>query len=239
MESRSTSARVPVRLLRIGGYAALLSAVTTFLLWLLPCLVVRDSNDVVGASLATDTVYLARWVVNLIHMPLAMASYTAFAYLIWLRGKTEVIFGWICFLIWSIVELIGVSMILFAVNLQWRKAYAAADAVTRVTLESKIGLVLEVWDALFFLLLCAFLLGSMVYASAADSNTWLERAMKFTFWLGVPLTLLIILSGYFGYSGGDAITATIYPLLQPLNRVLLGVWLLTQATELRRAVQRA
>ena len=52
----------------------------------------------------------------------------------------------------------------------------------------------------------------------------LQRSLAILFILAAPLTVIIILDGYFG-AGLSAWVAWAYPVLQPVSRALLGVWL--------------
>ena len=74
------------------------------------------------------------------------------------------------------------------------------------------------------LLLVAFLLGTTSYGIAAFREKGLTRIMGLLFLLAVPLTLVIILDRYMGYSLSIWISWS-YPLLQPVSRFIMGYWL--------------
>lgn len=79
---------------------------------------------------------------------------------------------------------------------------------------------------MFFVLLIAFLLGTIFYGWATWRGKGLEKLLSYLFWLAAPLTILIILSGYFGFERGTGAVGFVYPILQPLSRLLLGVFLI-------------
>ena len=88
-----------------------------------------------------------------------------------------------------------------------------------------------VWDALFFLLLTGFLLGTSCFGLAALAGTGLERWVGVLFLLASPLTLAIMLGGYAGVTFLDSLVSWVYPLLQPFSRALLAVWLWQAAVD--------
>lgn len=211
---------------RFAALCAIISGVTTFLLWALPF--GYQDGKVSSASLHTNNFYLARWWVNFFHVFFALFAYWA---VVAKKMRTEagaVSLGFICFLIWGITELLGVSVLLFAVNFNWRTNLAAAtDQAAKSALEANIGIFADVWDAMFFLLLAAFLGGSLFYGISFIRNSGLEKIVGICFLLAVPLTFFIILGGYTSFMFFDPLVLYLYPVLQPVSRILLGFWLLS------------
>ena len=80
------------------------------------------------------------------------------------------------------------------------------------------------WDAMFFLLLIAFLIGTTCYGMATVRQDGFERLIGILFLLAAPLTIIITLDGYAGLSLSGWI-AWSYPILQPVSRFLMGIWL--------------
>jgi glucan phosphoethanolaminetransferase (alkaline phosphatase superfamily) len=217
-------------LYKFTAAAALLSAITTFLLWMLPKLHHSPSNFEEAVQLSANGYYVARQWVNLFHIPLALAAYFGFAYKVRHRALPAAGFGFVWFVIWGAIEMLGISGIIFAVNKTWRAQYPASDEATRKVLQSSIENFYTVWDSMFFVLLIAFLMGTILYACAANVGSKLERILSFTFWLGSVLTVFIILSGYAGAGWADAPVSFIYPILQPLNRILIAFFLWPRKT---------
>jgi len=213
-------------ILIIAGVASILTALTTFLLWLLPRLYEAPINFQEGAELANNIYYTSRWWVNLLHIPLALAAYFGLAYKLKDRELPKVTFGMIWFVIWGTVEMIGVSGLIFAVNRNWRTNYLTATEPLKESLQQNVEIYLAIWQSMFFVLLIAFLIGTAFFGWATWKGKGLEKILSYFFWLAVPLTLLIMLSSYFGFSMGIGIVSIVYPILQPISRLLLGIYLI-------------
>lgn len=186
--------------LRIAGALAALTAVTTLLLWLLP-------------KLQSDVAAMARLWVNFVHVAAALTAYSAAVSL--LRDKSPALAGaalmWLA--IWGATELGGVAVQIFAVKGAWRGERAAIDAFAIV------------WDALFFMILVAFLLGTVLLGLALARGGGLRRVVGLLHLAAGPLTVLIIVGGYFGGEWASTVSGWVYPALQPPSRALLGVWI--------------
>lgn len=218
--------------LKASAVAAVLSAVTTFLLWLLPRMYDSPAGFEQSVALRENAYYLARLWVNFVHIFLALTAYGAAAWLLWRRSPALAGFGFLWFLLWGFVELIGVTTNLFAVNRLWRAQYAASTPEVQEQLRALLLGFEGVWDALFFLLLVGFLLGTTFYGVAALRGAGLERWVGYLFLLAAPLTVGIMIGGYTSLRVFDGFVAWVYPVLQPVSRALLGVWLWSEAQRL-------
>jgi hypothetical protein len=210
---------------RAAAVASALSAVTTFLLWFLPRLYASPEGFDATLLLHQNIAYISRLWVNFIHVFLALAAYGGAAMLLWRRSPGLAGFGFLCFLVWGIVELIGVSLNLFAVNFTWRAGFASATPDVQEQVRVLLAWFPVFWDALFFLLLVAFLLGTTCYGLAAVAGRGLERLLGLLFLLAVPLTVAILLGGYASMTVFDGVVEAAYPILQPLSRGVLAAWL--------------
>ena len=85
-----------------------------------------------------------------------------------------------------------------------------------------------IWDGVFFVVLTAFLIGTVSYGIALASGAALQRLVGVLFLLAGPLTLIIMLDGYFGASLSRWVSWS-YPILQPVSRASMGIWLLVLA----------
>ncbi len=177
------------------------------------------------AMLHVNLWYIGRQWVSFIHIFLALMAYLGAAILIWQRSRGLALAGFMWFLLWGFTELLGVSVLIFAVNNTWRRAYPQADEEMRTTLQQNIDLVMQWWDALFFLLLVFFLLGTLFYGLGTWRGKGLEKMISILFLLGVPLTVFITISGYTQVVWPGMIAGAIYPVLQPVSRGLLGLWI--------------
>jgi hypothetical protein len=169
--------------------------------------------------------YLARLWVNFAHNWLALFGYIGAAAVLARRARGLAVAGVTAFGIWAVTELVGISVIIFAVNRTWRASYAAADEAGRASLRTLFVGWDAVWDGMFFLLLVAFLLGCLMYGVAAVRGRGLERVVGALLLAGVPLTAFIMAGEYFGVGWANVISDAVYPVLQPVSRFLMGVWL--------------
>lgn len=102
--------------LKLVGAAAILTSITTFLLWLLPRLYESPASFEESVALAQNGFYMSRQWINFFHIPLALMAYFGLAYKLKKRERSVAFLGFVWFLVWGIVEMIGVAGIIFAVN---------------------------------------------------------------------------------------------------------------------------
>lgn len=209
--------------LKIAAGAAFSSAVTTFLLWLLPHLYNAPASFEEGVLLHQNFYYMAKQWVNLLHIPLALTAYFGLCLVSYKRRFGLSLFGMMWFSIWGAIEMIGVSIILISVNYNWRSGYQQANDLNKAVLKNNIETFYSVWDSMFLVLLIAFLLGTLFFAWATWKSSGLKKVLSYLLWLAVPLTVLIILSGYAGQEWAGQATQYLYPILQPCSRALLGM----------------
>jgi hypothetical protein len=184
-----------------------------------------SAADTIG--LHQVSAYRARLWVNFIHVPLALMAYLATLQLLARTSPIFAVQAAVFLTIWAAGELSGLSKSILALNDGWRSSYAAAAAGAE---QGGLSLLMsawrDIWNALFFVVLCAFALGSLFLGIAfLSSNDRLGRLCAMFTLAGVPLTLLIILGGYFGLDWAKAATDIAYPILQPASPLLLALWL--------------
>ncbi|TQV82466.1 hypothetical protein FKG94_06910 [Exilibacterium tricleocarpae] len=204
--------------------AAFLSAVTTFLLWYLPRQYASPANFEEAVALHQNAFYMARLWVNYIHVFLALAAYAGVTYLCYRRAPVLALAGFIAFAFWAFAEALGVAINIWGVNELWRAGYAGADSETQTLIRTSINTFTGIWEGLFFVVLTTFLIGTLSLGMALWHGDTLQRALAILFLLAGPLTLIIMLDGYFGASLSPWI-AWSYPVLQPLSHALMGGWL--------------
>lgn len=173
---------------------------------------------------------MARWWVNFIHIFFALTSYCALAAALWRRHQMLAAIGLLWFVLWGFTELLGVTINIWAVNLSWRAGFAVADASSREILRANLQGFSAIWDAMFFLLLVAFLLGTVFFGLAAARGKGLERLVGVLLLLAAPLTLGILIGGYTSITWVKPVTDWVYPVLQPISRALMGLWLWQQSS---------
>lgn len=226
------------RSLKCAALFAGLSAVTTLLLWLLPRLYPAPGGVDEAVALHANPFYMARLWVNFVHIFFALVAYGASAWLLSRRSLALAWGGMLSFVLWGFTELLGVTVNLFAVNGTWRAGYATATPELQQQLRANIAAFGTVWDAMFFLLLVAFLIGTACYGLAAIRGAGIERLVGWLFLLAVPLTVAIMLGGYTRLTALNVLVDWTYPVLQPVSRVVLAGWLWRSATTAGRLLVR-
>jgi hypothetical protein len=212
-------------LFRAGALCAGASAVTTFLLWLLPRLYEPANGFDESLHLYADPLYMTRWWVNFVHVFLALTGYWAAATALWYRNRFLASSSLLWFLLWGFTEIVGVSINIWAVNRTWRAQYATADPTTQEILKANLTGFAAIWDAIFFVILISFLLGTLFLGLAAIGGAGLDRWLGILLLLAVPLTVAILLSDYASITALGPLVAWSYPVLQPVSRALMAVWL--------------
>ena len=204
------------------------SAGTTFLLWYLPQTYPAPGDFAAAVALFSEPAYIARLWVNYAHVFIALFAYGVVAAVLRHRAPIAVTTGLTAFAFWCLAEALGISINLWAVNDTWRAGYATADPETQVVIRSSLHTFSGIWNGMFFVILTTFLIGTLSFGIALVSGGAMERVLALLFLLAAPLTVIIILDGYFGASLSGWI-AWSYPVLQPLSRALTGAWLISLA----------
>ena len=207
-----------------------LSAVTTLLLIFLP----RAYGPVSGfderVALHANPYYMARIAVGFVHPFLVMTAAWGVVARVFRRSAGSVTTGFLFFVLWGFAEAAQQALLLVALNWTSRAAYATADEAERVLLRANMAGIEGIWDALFFLLLVAFLIANVLYGVATRRGARLERTISWLYFAAAGLTVLSLVGGYGGPAVADTLMAWLYPTLQPAARLLVGVWL-WRATE--------
>ncbi|MGP1282083.1 MAG: hypothetical protein ACTS1X_03815, partial [Parasphingopyxis sp.] len=225
--------------LRLAGASAFLTAITTFFLWYLARQVPGAETFDDAARLHANGPFMARQWVNLFHIPLALLGYIGITRAVSPHARGWALAGLVFFVIWGVVEMAGVAINIFAVNGTLRPAYLAAEPDSAAILAANITTLTAVWNALFFVILIGFLFGTVLQGIAllADAGRF-QQIIAWLMLAAVPLTLVIILSGYFGMTDLDPLISAVYPILQPISRAALGIWLWRMASAALTAEKR-
>lgn len=223
----------PRAALLLGGLASIATAVTTFFLWYLPRTYEVGAGFEGVIALHAEPAYMARLGINYAHVLLALFAYGVVAAT--MRGRAPIAagIGFIAFLIWCIAEALIVSINIWAVNETWRAAYGGADELERQLIRASLHSFSGIWNGVFFVILTAFLIGTLSFAIALFRETLIQKALGVLFFLAAPLTLIIMLDGYFGAALSGWISWS-YPILQPLSRAATGLWLVSLALQSAR-----
>ena len=142
--------------------------------------------------------------------------------------------GFLGFCVWGVTEAAQQTFTLFAFD-RWRVAYLAADEAVRSTMALRVAIYDGVWDAMYALILIAFLIANVLYGAATLRARGLARALG-VLYLGAALLTLVILIREVGVNVPSQVDAWSYPVIQPLARTLIGVWLWREARSARAFV---
>jgi hypothetical protein len=141
------------------------------------------------------------------------------------EAASLVIPGLLAFALWGATEAGQQALTIFAFN-PWRLDWLAGEPAVRATMEVRTAMYDGVWNAMYFLVLVAFLIANSLYALALCRRRGLSRVVGVLYAAAAALTLQIIVVEV---GGGqllpEAVEFWVYPLIQPLARTLIGVWL--------------
>jgi hypothetical protein len=210
---------------RFAAICSFASAVTTLGLIFLPGMFAPTDEFAARMARVNDPVYQVYAWVYLTHPFLVVAAALGVSMRLRREAASLVIPGLLAFLVWGATEAGQQALTLMAFN-PWRLAYLAGDSAVRATMELRTAMYDGVWNAMYFLLIIAFFIGNLLYAVALWRRRGLSRVVGAFYAGAAALTLTIIIAEV---GGGqllpERIGFWIYPLIQPLARTLIGVWL--------------
>jgi len=216
---------------RFAAVCSFISAITTLGLIFLPGMLTPAEDFAGRMARVNDPLYqLYAWV-YFVHPFLVVAAALGVAMRLRREATSLVIPGLVAFLLWGATEAGQQALTLFAFN-PWRLAWLAGDPVVRATMEVRTAMYDGVWNAMYFLLIVGFFFANVLYAVALWRRRGLSRVVGALYAAAAALTLQIIIVEL---GGGqllpEAIDFWVYPLIQPLARTLIGVWLWTHRNE--------
>lgn len=212
------------RFYRGAAICSFLSALTTLGLIYLPRWYQPVPDFDARMALITNTAYLLRSWIYLVHPFLVVTAVLAVAARCWARTAGAAALGVMGFSLWAAVEAGQQAFTKVALDRTWRAAWPTADAAAREVIRANVALHDLVWDSLYLLLLLGFLSGSVALMIATWAQGGLGRWVAAAFAAGGALTFFFLLPEL----GGPALLEGLdwaYPLLQPAGRTLIGVWL--------------
>jgi hypothetical protein len=228
------------RFFRFAAVCALLTALTTLVVHVMPNLWSNATSFEQQVDLRLNSLYLTnRWVV-LLHCVLVVVSMFALGLPAMRRAPVAVIFGFLAFGCFAFTEILRTAISIFAVNRNWRAAYASAiEPATRERFRAFIESYSGINDALFFIFYTAFIVGLVCYGIAFlhTNGSMSQLGILFTAWALFNLPGWIdavmgadLLSRYFQWVG---------PAFQPVARAWIGIWLWKNAGWAAAAVAQA
>lgn len=218
------------RFYRVAGIASMMSAITTLGLIFLPSFYADVPEGLTGRmQRVTDPAYQLRAWVYLAHPFLAFTAALGVGLACRRIAPALALGGVLLFGMWAITEAGQQTLTLFAFD-DWRRAWLAGDGAMRATMELRAAIYDGVWDAAYFLLLIGITGGSALFAAILlRASDILSRTVG-GFYAFAALQSLFIMSGEVGGPIlPDGVAFWIYPVTQPLARVLIGLWLIRVA----------
>jgi hypothetical protein len=216
---------------RVAALCSIASALTTLVLIFLPGMLPAAADFAARMTRVNDPVYqLYAWV-YFTHPFLVVTAALAVAMRLRREAASLVIPGLLAFLLWGATEAGQQALTLFAFN-SWRIAWLAGDPAVRATMEARTAMYDGTWNAMYFLLIVGFFIANTLYAVAMWRRGGLSRVVGGFYAAAAALTLQIIVVEVGGAQLlPDAVDFWLYPLIQPLARTLIGVWLWRHADE--------
>jgi hypothetical protein len=214
------------RFFRVAAVCALLTAVTTLCIHLLPELWAGVNTFEQRVALRTNPVYMGRFWIVILHCVLVAISMCAVGLSTISRSPLLSGFGFLGFLLFAGAELMRTSLAIFALNRAWRAQYAAEqnEAVLPM-LRTVITAFDGVNAALFFVFSVGFTAGLLCYSAALLRGDRRQRRLGvlLAVWSVFSTVTLVetalataTLSGYLAWVG---------PGFQPAARAYIGLWL--------------
>src|SRR5262245_26822902 len=154
------------RFYRGAAIASVLSALTTLGLIFLPRFYPSVPDFDARMALGTDGAYVLRSWIYLIHPFFVFTAALAVAARCRVRAGGAASLGLAGFALWAATEAGQQVLTKVALDRTWRAAWPAADAAAREVIRNHVAFYDVVWDAMFLLLLLAFLAGNVLLGVA-------------------------------------------------------------------------
>jgi glucan phosphoethanolaminetransferase (alkaline phosphatase superfamily) len=217
--------------LKIAALCSILGALTTSLLLFLPN---PSSTDFeANQMLYENNLYLSKLWILFLHPQFNFIASLGIALLLFKKYPARIIIGTLFLGVWAYTEMTQQALLIDALNQIWRPAYLNADSGVQKTMyETLIKGTSGFSDSKYFVIIYGFGFGSLLFGWAMINEKALPK------WIGIALILigvisLLSFSRY--YLGFDSLSPMvngfykwIYPYLQPLVRIGIGVWIFQQ-----------
>ncbi len=232
LSSHRMDSRRPIMIfLKAAAVCSILGAVTTALLIFLPNPEASDFESRV--MLYQNRLYLVKLWILFIHPQVNFIAALGLATLLVKRYPLQAVFGTFFLLVWAYNEMSQQALLIDALNQIWRPGYMMADnEMSRSTFKILMDAASGISDSHYFLVIYGFGWGSLLFGLAMIREYGLGR------YIGIALLfigMLSLLSFIRYYGGASALNEMvnwsyrwIYPYLQPLVRIALGVWILRE-----------
>ena len=226
-----------IKFLKVAAICSFLGALTTALLIFLPNPEAIDFES--RTVLYQNKLYLGKLWILFVHPQVNIIASLGIAYLLFKRYPLQIILGTLFLLIWAYTEISQQALLIDTLNQMWRPGYAAAgDEVSKNMFSTLIKAANGISDSKYFLVIYGFGLGSLLYGLAFRQLDKLGKAIGYAL-IFIGLLSLMSFSRYylslnFFSPFVDWCYTWIYPYLQPLVRIAIGIWIFTEIRNLKR-----
>jgi hypothetical protein len=226
------------RFFRVAALCSFLSVASTLCLIFLPGLFAPAPDFAARMGRVHEAPYLLRSWVYLLHPFLVFTAALGLALAVARRSPVLAIGGMAAFMLWAFNEAGQQTLTLFAFD-RWRLAWETADEAARSALRVNAVMYDGIWDGMYMLLLIGFAIGNACLGAAMIRGEGLARVVAGFLFAAGTLTVLLFLNELgVRLLPGPALEWS-YPLIQPLGRGLIGVWLWQVAKSMPRATAAA
>lgn len=217
--------RVGSRFYRFCAAASFLSVLTTLALILLPRMYGAPQDLAERAALLDSPYYILRAWVYLLH-PFAVGLGAVGAGLLVARESVgSALLGAIGFLVWGLTEAGQQTLTLVGLH-GWLREYAGGTPEVRDAIAVQIATYDGIWASMFLLLLIGFLVGNASFGFGLAGSRGLSRIVGWFYLAVACLTALNVSRRLGGLGLPPMLQPWLYPLVQPMARFAIGVWLL-------------
>jgi hypothetical protein len=220
------------KVLRIAGLCSLIGGITTLILVILPTPVAESFDQRV--LLHKNSVYLARLWIFFFHPQVNVIAALGITVFLLKKKPQFVLIGFLFFLIWGITECAQHAFLIDAVNQDWRAKY---EVVTDEKMKTAIFGQLVGASAINgqYVFLTSLLLRHRIvtFGNGFVANRYAGNVC----WFRINLLWCAELVAFANYYMGLTFLSKpvefafdrIYPVLQPISRLSLGIWLWKQS----------
>jgi hypothetical protein len=224
------------RFLRLAAVCSALSAITTLMLIFLPEFYSSAQSFDARMARVHESAYRLRAWAYLLHPFITLTAALGIAFVIRHRAPVLALVGMLGFTWWAFTEASQQTLTLFAFD-RWRMAYDVADEAARATIRINAAMYDGIWDGMYALLLIAFAIGNVCLGAALLSGDALARVVAGFMLAACVLTILLFINEIGISLLPEPVLEWMYPAIQPLGRLLIGVWLWRVASAHLRAYQ--
>ena len=212
------------RFLRVAAACSVVSALTTLLLIFLPEFFVDAQGFEARMARVHEPAYILRSWVYLLHPFLVFTAAMGIMYAVRREAPVLALAGLLGFFAWAFTEAGQQTLTLFAFD-RWRVAWTDADEATRAIIRVNTVMYDGIWDGMYMLLLIAFGIGNACYGAALIVRRGLARVVGGFLFAACALTAILFINELGLPLLPGPVLEWSYPAIQPLGRMLIGVWL--------------